>query len=203
MVTQGFCYSEQELSCNLIKLAKAASSFPRQPSSLPSTWRGGGNPVLVTPSKEGAKEMLPNIPQSQESRDLPGRENRGALHSVLWGQAWANGMPTSRSPLSKHSPLTAVPPAPLPLQMQRLRAGYVKEKGFGVMVRLESEPSGQKDTILPITPLPAFLPSPRFPQVERETCRQQVPDEISIKLGREHVGFNLIPWLIIGCLFKK
>ena len=111
MVTQGFCYSEQALSCHLIKLKKAASSFPRHPSSLPSTRIGGRNPVLITACEEWAKNMLPNISQAQESRDLPGGENgEGTPHSVLWGQALANGMPSRvQSPLSTCSPLTSVP----------------------------------------------------------------------------------------------
>ena len=114
MVTQGFCYSEQELSCHLIKLRKAASSFPRQPSSLPSTRIGGRNPVLITACEEWAKNMLPNISQAQESGELPGRENGGGqaevgeLLTVCYeGRLGLMGCPPA-GPYSTCSPLTSV-----------------------------------------------------------------------------------------------
>ena len=222
MVTQGFCYSEQALSCHLIKLKKAASSFPRHPSSLPSTRIGGRNPVLITACEEWAKNMLPNISQAQESRDLPGgRMGRGLLTVCSEGRLWLMGCPAGSSPHSPHALLShqfpcesesrsvvsdslwphglyspwnspgqntgvgslsllqgifltqesnqgllhcrrilyklnyqGSPPFPWSCSSAEIQGGL--HRRIGVWVE-RSEPNGQKDPILTMSPLPAFL----------------------------------------------
>lgn len=62
------------------------------------------------------------------------------------------------------------------------------------MVRLESEPKEQKDTIVPITPPHQhFCLPPTFLQAERAACRHQIPDKSSIKHGHRYSGFSTIP----------
>lgn len=111
---------------------------------------------MVTLSKQWTKcsQIFPSLKRKENF--MGGRA--GDLGSALSGQAWAEGC-LRPAPLSKGSDSHSSSPAPPPLQMQRLRAGYMKEMGCHVVVRLEGDPNEQKDTNLPSIPPPAFAPS--------------------------------------------
>lgn len=106
--------------------------------------------------------MLPKIPQS------PGLKN---VFSVYSGDRLGLMECLPACPHSPRAlPLLAVSPAPIPLQIHRMRAGYRKEKGCTMAVILQGELNEQQDTILPFVPPLVYPPSsPKYKEKYLDT----------------------------------